>query len=166
MIKKSILYSFCLCLLCVFTYFHPTKEYMVCNDQYECKITHKYFGFIQFHDKLNLNSKSFLWQKVIPVGGYNSIWYHSYLEYDNISPFVYYWNCQSYQKDINYVFNIEQKRFNEYLLNPQTKYEVGSEANIWHNLIYIIIFIPLMLRLFLDEYFERKKNKRKISQPE
>lgn len=158
--KKCFFLLLFSCLFIMFVYFHPTKESMICNKSYECKITHEYFGLIKYHHKQNINNKTVLFYKDIPLAYKHRTWHHLYLTYDNLAPFIYYWNHQSRLKDINYVFKIEQKRFNDYLINPQIKYEVYSEANtsFWTYILMLFVLSPYLIKLYLDNYF---KNNRK-----
>ena len=147
--KKGVLLLSCISILLIFTYFHPTKEIMSCNEQYECKITHEYFGFFNFHNNLNLNQNSFLGVKTIPIYVKGGVYrYISYLEYDNISPFIFYWKVSSEQKKADYSLIIERKRFYEYLLKPQIKYEVSSIADTWIGLLKSLIFISFLIYVF------------------
>lgn len=145
--KNYVIILICLSILGIYAYFHPTKEIMSCNEHYECKVTHKYFGFINFHSNLNLSQNSFLSQKITPRC-LRKVWYYSSLEYDGKSPFIYYWNHQSKQENLDYFFSIEQKKFGQYLLNPQTKYEINSEAHISILIMYLLL-IYVLLGIFL-----------------
>ena len=150
--KKWLYLLLFLCLFIIFAYFHPTKETMICNENYECKITHEYFGLIKCNHKQNINNKTTLYYKDIPLAFKNTTWHHLYLTYDNNAPFIYYWNHQSSHKDIDYAFMIEQKRFNEYLINSQIKYKVYSEANtsFWMYILMLFVLSPYLIKLYLE----------------
>lgn len=141
-------------------YFHPTNEFMSCNNDYTCRITHVYFHKFQFSKTTQLNQNSvlsykvrhnFITLKATPISN------NYYIYYDNISPFVYYFHSIYGGKE---KIQNEIIRFNNYKIHPQSNYYVESKASSFNFYIYFIGFITMFI-LFIFTFMEDCKYKKK-----
>ena len=161
LIKNIFRITVSIVILVTFAYFHPINETMSCDSNYLCKIEHNYFNLFKKTSSFKLfpNSTISNIEKPRPFSKIASS--RMYLIYDNNAPFIYYYKEEGYQKYYDYLFNLEKERFEQYIKNPVNGYIVSSSANkdslIMFLVLFIFVLLPLFIKFYLDNYFEKKK---------
>lgn len=150
-IKKYIPHIIIVLLVFFIIYFHPSSESMTCDNNLQCKIEHKFLGFLTFNTKIKLSEQSRMTGKVVwkssgknykeDFGTFER--YSVYAVYPVISdssgrqrsPFIYYYtssNSEDYMDSLNFdIYN-----FSSYVSNPSVGYYMESAAG---NLLFIYI---------------------------
>ena len=148
-IKKYIPHIIIVLLVFFIIYFHPSSESMTCDNNLQCKIEHKFLGFLTFNTKIKLSEQSRMTGKVVwkssgknykeDFGTFER--YSVYAVYPVISdssgrqrsPFIYYYtssNSEDYMDSLNFdIYN-----FSSYVSNPSVGYYMESAAG---NLLFI-----------------------------
>ena len=133
-------------------HFQPTKETMVCNRYYQCKVEKQYLKLFTIHKQIKLSKSSKPvsrihqeFHKSRHSASYN---YDGYLNIINnknkeVAPFTYYITSGSESYVKNHLEKEEQK-FQEYIKNPKLEYKLSSMGN---GTFLIVLFVVLCLIL-------------------
>ena len=125
-------------------YFHPTRETMVCNEQFNCRIEHEFFNKFVFtrYLKLNLYSNIEL-NKSMDLSKHD----HARIKYDGKDPFIFYVLSSTLilDSELNEFYQNENKKLLAYKMNPKHGYKIQSCANSFVFYLWLIIYIVILL---------------------
>lgn len=145
-LKKCRFVILLLILLLIF-YFHPTKEVMTCDKNYQCSVEHEFINFIKFKNTFKLNHSSMIYMKRV-IHGYRHRYRTINVEFDNIKPFI----VDFYDNDFN---DYEVRNdFYKYRDNPERTYFLEGFANSVELYLWVLVFIFLCIS-FKDLIFSK-----------
>ena len=138
-------------------YFHPTRETMVCNEQFNCEIEHEFFNKFVFtrYLKLNLYSNIEL-NKSMDLSKHD----HARIKYDGKDPFIFYVLSSTLilDSELNEFYQNEFNKLLAYKKNPKNGYKIHSCANSFVFYLWLIIYIVILLCCISPKSLNIKKN--------
>ncbi len=144
-------------------YFHPTRETMVCNEQFNCRIEHEFFNKFVFTRYLKLNLYSNIELKK------TSNFYHEKdtvrIKYDGKDPFIVYVLRSPFgidNSEFNEFYQNEYNKFLAYKKNPKNGYIIQSYADLYllfeSLFVFFLLFIaPYCVFIRFKDILERYK---------
>lgn len=153
--NSFVKFGFCLVIIILFVYLHPSKEYITCDINYSCTIRQEYLKVFRIEKDFNLSINANIETNIYNI----PFWFMSADISDNyyikinfidkdirIKPFVYYIDIQKSEDLANdYAKNLSSD-FNQYIKNPQKGFKIESKASsIYSGLLISLVVLFLLL---------------------
>jgi len=149
---KTVIY---LVIICLFIYFHPSKEAMICDANYSCQVKQEYFKIFKMEKELNLSPEARLKCDIINIPfcfKSADIKDNYYIKINIIDkneehkPFVFYVDIQKSDNLANNYAKSLSSAFIQYKKKPEKGFNLESKANpVYSYLLVILIILFLSL---------------------
>lgn len=139
--KKNKYIINALLILVLIIILRPTKEYMICNQDLQCSVTHEFISIIKIPEKFEIKPSTKMDSFTLYLGRKDR---RIYITLDKIPHFIS-GNFSDYEYSGEILLNKELKNFDDYKQGNIKEYQAEGYANPFGS--YLLIFIYLLFAI-------------------
>ena len=140
-------------------YFHPTRETMQCNSQFQCQVEHEFINLFTLNKSFNVDKNTDIDYKVTYIAGHRGSRgrYKTKIYFNGKSPFIMCINTNTSESVAISMGIREIQDFNQYKSGIVSRYYVRSDANPFGTYLFLGVYL-IILFIYIKTIMEDNTN--------